>query len=519
MPTIFKKTDDTTERFHNNLLPEDNITAESVVVPTNSQEVEKVETNHFKTPKKKRFGFRKMISLILILASLSLIAGGTYFGFTTLSATSDIFGGGSTSFLDQLGQLGGALNPLKTRTPLKGEEEGRTNVLMIGKDSVAGLTDTIIIASYYHKEKKVVTLNIPRDFYIYDGFGSYKINGAAAYAEGRKTAGYSDVGGEQFLSDFLGKEFGIQMHYWVSINFEGFKAVIEQLGGVEVDVDQPFTDCNYPTDNYSGYVRPCPTFTKGINKMDARTSLIYARSRYGNNGQGSDFERGRRQQQIIQAVITKIKAENLAVNASKINAYLDILGKNMKTSVKLDEMLSAYEIFKNVNIDEIKNNFIRVTWATGNGILCVGDSDDGAYIITYCGGAIAGRNTTSAARNKAKSFVQDILVQTQSTQLFEAPVAILGNQSNDTVKAATALEKTGFSNLYSNNSWSRIKSATAKSTEKTEICIKDEKIKTLFNGLDKKPDFTYTILDVCPAEWVLPTAQTDVKIIIWVSSI
>jgi len=232
---------------------------------------------------------------------------------------------------------------------------------MIGKDSAAGLTDTIIIASYYHKEKKVVTLNIPRDFYVFDGVGSYKINAVAAFAEGRKTAGFSEIGGEEFLANFLAKEFGIPIHYWVSVNFAGFKSVIDQLGGIDVDVDIPFTDCEYPTDNYSGYIRPCPSFKQGTQKMDGTKALIYSRSRHGDNGQGSDFERGRRQQQIIQSVIATIKTQNLAINASKINAYLDILGKNMKTSVKLDEMLSAYEIFKNINIDEIRNNFIRVT--------------------------------------------------------------------------------------------------------------------------------------------------------------
>ena len=528
MPTIFKKSDESSDKFtnnsnkefHNNLLPQD----ESIidVNSVNAAEIQAQESTNLLRAKKnkKRFSFRRAISLILIFASLALIAGGAYFGLTTLNATNDVFGGGNSgNFLEQLGQLGGALNPLKNRTPVKGEAEGRTNVLLIGRDSVAGLTDTIIIASYYHKEKKVVTLNIPRDFYVSDGFGSYKINAVAAYAEGRKTAGFSEIGGEEFLANFLSKEFEIPIHYWASVNFEGFKAVIDQLGGVEVDVDVAFTDCNYPTDNYSGYLSPCPTFKAGKQAMNGKTALIYSRSRYGNNGQGSDFERGRRQQQIIQAVVTKVKSENLAINASKINAYIDILGKNMKTSVKLDELLSAYEIFKNINLDEIKTNFIRVTWATGNGFLCVGGSDDGAYIITYCGGAVAGRKAVSTVRNKAKAFVQDILVQAQSSELFEAPVAILGNQSNDTLKSAAAVEKAGFSNFYSNNNWNKIKAATVKSTEKTELCFADDKIKTLFNGLDKKPDFKYTVLDTCPATWVLPTAQQSSKIIIWTSSI
>jgi LCP family protein required for cell wall assembly len=517
MPTLFRTNNDNHEEFKNNLLP-DQPSIISSPTDGNQQNIVNSADNQTQQKKKKRFSIGKFISIVLILASLATITGGAYFGFTALSASGDIFGGGNSSFLDQLGQLGGALNPLKSRTPLKGEEEGRTNVLMIGKDSAAGLTDTIIIASYYHKEKKVVTLNIPRDFYVFDGVGSYKINAVAAFAEGRKTAGFSEVGGEEFLANFLAKEFGIPIHYWVSVNFAGFKSVIDQLGGIDVDVDIPFTDCEYPTDNYSGYIRPCPSFKQGTQKMDGTKALIYSRSRHGDNGQGSDFERGRRQQQIIQSVIATIKTQNLAINASKINAYLDILGKNMKTSVKLDEMLSAYEIFKGINIDEIKNNFVRVTWATGNGLLCASTTEDGAYIISYCGGAIAGRSGNSAARNKAKAFVQDILVQAQSNQLFEAPLVVLGNQSNDTLKAAGAMEKSGFLNLYSNNSWNKITAANRSSTEITEICFKDDKLKSLFDGLDAKPDFTFTVKDSCPAEWVLPTFQKDAKIIVWVSS-
>jgi hypothetical protein len=107
-------------------------------------------------------------------------------------------------------------------------------------------------------------------------------------------------------------------------------------------------------------------------------------------------------------------------------------------------------------------------------LLCASTTEDGAYIISYCGGALAGRTGNSAARNKAKAFVQDILVQAQSNQLFEAPLVVLGNQSNDTLKAAGAMEKSGFLNLYSNNSWNKITAANRSSTEISEICFKQK---------------------------------------------
>lgn len=514
MPTIFKSSqNDNDDSFSNKLLDKSEEKKESLidVVPNGGYlEDSKATTNQKKKPKKRtRIG--KAISLFIILICVIIIGSGVYLGYSVLALNESTGIGSDKNLFQQLtSTLGDALN-LDKRKPLKGENEGRTNVLLIGKDAIgAGLTDTIMIASYYHKEKKAVTLNIPRDFYVFDGFGSYKINSVYAFAEGRQPGS-----GEQFLSDFLSKEFEIPIHYWVSINFDGLIAAVDTLGGIEVNVENAFTDCEYPTRNYSGNIRPCPAFKAGVQKMNGQTALIYARSRKGNNGEGSDFARNKRQSIVIQSMAKEAKKQNITLNAAKINTYLEIVGKNLRTNARIDEMLSGAGLRDDF---DPQNGFLRIIWDTNpKGYLCVGDSPDGAYIINYCGGAVAGRKTVSKARTESKAIVGDMLARAELSELFDSNTVLLGNLSGETDKAFNSLSTLGFKNLTILNNYRSITPATARSKEAITIYIENDVLRSKFENMSKKPTFTYKVEKTIPADRILPANQKESDIIIWVA--
>jgi LCP family protein required for cell wall assembly len=514
MPTNLKiKSPNDENPFQNSLLNSANkpdvIDAEAKSVPSTQPEPQAVESTSDQSaaqPKPKRkFSLGKTISLLLIIISVGLLGAGAYLGYNVLALSGRSLGqGDSTDLFGQLGQLAGALNPTK-RVELKGEKEGRTNFLLLGKDKTgSGLTDTIMIVSYYYKEKKVATINIPRDFYVYDGYGSYKINSVYPFAESR-----SPGKGEQFLVDFLSKEFGTPIHYWASINFQGFRQVIDAIGGIDVNVDTYLQDCLYPTDNFQ-YLRPCPTFQVGTQKMDGARALIYARSRETT----SDFDRSRRQSIVIQSAAQKVKEQGLVENAGKIQAYLEIAGQNFRTSLRLDEMSALAQIFKDF---DPKSNYYVGNWATGNGFLCPGDSADGAYIIWYCGGSIAGRGGNSKSKQLAVDYIKNLLQKTQSTVLYDASVVVLGNQSTETTKTFNDLNQLGYTNVRINNAYAKIPKATQSSVESVKIYLKDPSLKSLFEGQEPKPSFEYTLSDQIPSEVTLPTNFEDAKIVVWVS--
>ena len=457
--------------------------------------------------------FGKIFAIFTIFMSIILI-GSFMFVYSFISGSNNILesDGSNNNFFSQLGQIGSILN-ISKRSELKGESEGRTNYLLIGKDATgAGLTDTVMIASYFYKEQKLTTVNIPRDFQYSDSYTgtSGKINALYTWAEETKPGS-----GEQYLADFFGKEFGITIHYNASVNFQGVKDVVDTLGGVDVNVTEELIDCRFPTDGYqivngSSYVRPCPSFQPGNQKMDGKTALMYARSREST----SDFDRSRRQSIVVQSILDKIKTQNVFENATKITSYLNIINKNFKTSLKLDEISSLAQVLK--ENPSIKDNYITNVWETGNGFLC-DTGNSGAYYNGYCDGTIMGISGASKSREKARNYIQNMLQVSTSNKLFDSKAVFLGNQSGDTDKIFNDFTNLGFTNTFANNSYSKIKQATAASIETVKIYIPDLATKALFDKMNQKPQTKYTIFTTLPEDLVLPVNFKDAKIIVWVS--
>jgi LCP family protein required for cell wall assembly len=237
------------------------------------------ETAENLTPRKKRFNWGKFISLLVIISSVGGI-GAIAFGNSKLNSEGALGNGrDQKGFFSQLGDIGAMLNP-NTREPLLGESSGRTNFLLLGRDFADGgtsRTDTIMIASYFYETKQITTTNIPRDLAAFDGFETQKINGVYTGAEIRNPGS-----GEAFLGDLLAKELDIDIHYWMSVDFESVEKIVDTLGGIEIDVENAFTDYQYPTKDFK-YMSPAPSFKTGINKMDGKNALIYSRSRYNDN--------------------------------------------------------------------------------------------------------------------------------------------------------------------------------------------------------------------------------------------
>jgi polyisoprenyl-teichoic acid--peptidoglycan teichoic acid transferase len=271
---------------------------------------------------------------------------------------------------------------------LLGEQEDRINIVLLGigggGHDGGNLTDTIMLASMQPSTKKVALLSIPRDLVVkVEGLGWQKINAVNAFAEARKEGS----GGEavsQVLQDIL----EIPIHYYIRIDFEGFVNIIDYLGGVEVEVENTLSDYRYPIPGREDHENYYSRFEhlyieKGVQKMDGSLALKYARSRHAQGVEGSDFARSRRQQKIIKAVQDKLVSFENLFRPSMISSIVSEFNKNVSFNIKIWEALKIWQIFKDINNDDISNYVLD---DSPSGLLMASRSEAGAYILTPRGG-------------------------------------------------------------------------------------------------------------------------------------
>jgi LCP family protein required for cell wall assembly len=246
---------------------------------------------------------------------------------------------------------------------LEGQAQNRINLLLLGVGGPGHdgsyLSDTNIIMSIKPSSGEVAMISIPRDLMVKsDVYGYQKINAISSYSELRNPG----QGGE-LTRQFFQKQFNIEIPYFVRIDFQAFKDIIDAVGGVEVDVPVSFTDYRYPGPNYSYQT---VSFSKGSTTLNGEQALIYSRSRHGNNGEGSDFARSRRQQQVMLALKQKLLSAGTLANPLVLKDIYDSLSTHVTTNLTLNEIgylanLSQHitkERIKNVVIDDTKHGLI-----------------------------------------------------------------------------------------------------------------------------------------------------------------
>ncbi|KAF0824988.1 LytR family transcriptional regulator [Cytobacillus firmus] len=205
------------------------------------------------------------------------------------------------------------------------------SVLMLGvdeRDGDKGRSDTMIVLTVNPSDKSIKMLSIPRDTrteIVGRGFED-KIN--HAYAFGNEEMSMATV--ENFLD--------IPLDYYIKVNMEGFKDIVDAVGGITVNSSLAF--------NQEGY-----QFTEGSNNLDGNAALAYVRMR--KQDPNGDFGRQDRQRQIIQGVIKKGMSVNSLTNFDDI---FGALGKNVRTNMTFAEMKDIQKNYRDAagKIDQMK---------------------------------------------------------------------------------------------------------------------------------------------------------------------
>ncbi|MDO8626266.1 MAG: LCP family protein [Candidatus Magasanikbacteria bacterium] len=258
---------------------------------------------------------------------------------------------------------------------LAGQVEGRINVLILGVGGTGHdgpyLSDTNIIASFKPSTKEVALITVPRDLAVnVPGHGWRKINSASAFGE----AAYPGAGGE-FARQVFSAAFQVPIHYYIRVDFKALVDVVDALSGININVPRAFTDTEYPGDNFSYQTIH---FDQGEQFMNGEQALVYARSRHGTNGEGSDFARSKRQEQIIMAIKDKALYAGTWLNPIRIKGILEALSNHVATNLNFEQLMYLAGFAPDIKTVSQK----LVLDSSPNGFLINTTGEDGAFILS-----------------------------------------------------------------------------------------------------------------------------------------
>lgn len=323
-----------------------------------------------KEPKKRSHHFKLKLALKLsAVVMLLILIGGGSFAAKAFFKTKNIFKGGGTGSV--------ALNKTVDPTLLKGEGDGRVNVLLIGKGGPGhdgpDLTDTLLVASIDPVAKDVALVSIPRDLWVKSPSGGQsKINAVYPNAKYSVLNSYTlkkqtdavkqqaEDAGIKAIESTITNTLGIPIQYYGMVDFTAFKQAIDAVGGIDVNVTTQLYDPNVAWENKNNPL----IAAVGLQHFDGPKALLYSRSREG-SARG-DFDRTQRQREIITALKSKILSAGTFANPLKINQLINAFGDHVSTDLTLNEMTRIYEIAKDINPSNIKsigladppNNFV-----------------------------------------------------------------------------------------------------------------------------------------------------------------
>lgn len=243
------------------------------------------------------------------------------------------------------------------------------SMLIIGRDTRkngGGLnTDVLMVATINPVNKKVTMLSIPRDTRIkLAGTSGYeKIN--AVYSLGENQKKLAEKRGQKptengitLLKSSLEDVFGIPIQYYAEVDFKGFQAVIDELGGVQVNVDRKLI-YDDPTDGTHINLKA------GLQKLTGDQALDYVRHRKDNRGSqyySSDFDRNRRQQDVIRATVDKMTTFD---GMTKILDIMKIAGDHFRTDMPPDKIKGVLADFSGSNSSAINTVENGAYWVGG----------------------------------------------------------------------------------------------------------------------------------------------------------
>jgi len=220
------------------------------------------------------------------------------------------------------------------------------NIMLLGIDrrSKAELgyrTDIMILISVNPDTNNVVLVSLPRDLWY----------------QGSKINGLYNSSGWEAMQNATEEVVGMRPERFILTDFADFSWIVDAMGGVPVDVERTFTDSNYPVDATKGY--QTVTFTQGAEILTGERALIYSRSRKGNNGEGSDWMRMRRQHKILGGMLEAVFQPKSLFNPMVVEKALKTVTQGrMDTNIMLADAKYLWDFYKDKDDYTIHSLFL-----------------------------------------------------------------------------------------------------------------------------------------------------------------
>jgi LCP family protein required for cell wall assembly len=308
----------------------------------------------------------------LACAALVLSLGGFLFAQGYFNLHKVFKGGGSAAALEA------NINPSK----LKGEGDGRINILLLGRGGDghdgADLTDTILVASIDPVNNKAALVSLPRDFWVTTSNGSSKVNAVFANAKSRalrqgndkkKAEGIAAQAVQKEVSDI----FGVPMHYYTIVDFAAFRQAVDTVGGVDINITAQTAVKERLWDeitrkNYNLDVQP------GMQHFDGQRALFFTRSRHTSSR--GDFDRAERQRIFIEALAQRVSSAQTYTNPVKVSQLMDNFGDHVASDLSLDDAMRLLTIgrkignkFDSVDLADPAKPLVRTGMISGQSVV------------------------------------------------------------------------------------------------------------------------------------------------------
>jgi polyisoprenyl-teichoic acid--peptidoglycan teichoic acid transferase len=279
----------------------------------------------YRVKKKKKKKRKRILTFLVLLCLISLSYTG-YFLFETYKAA-------SKSFVE----LENRSYKSKLREQPVKISNDPVSILLMGIEDYSGeydqgRSDTLMVATFNPDDQTMKLLSIPRDTRVKIPGLKYKNKINHAYSIGKKELTIETV--ENLLD--------IPIDYYIAVNFQGFINIVDELGGVKVDVPFDFYDINSDWETFY--------FKKGEMKLDGEAALVYARMR--KKDPRGDFGRNERQRQIVTSIIDKLTSPKMVF---KIDDIAEEIGENVETNISVQEALAFRQKYDKFNASKIEN--------------------------------------------------------------------------------------------------------------------------------------------------------------------
>lgn len=290
-----------------------------------------IDVSSGKHKKRVSLNWRKMFSFLFFLI-LGLAGGLLIYAYKTLYSFN------YENIKDDL-QFGGADGDVAGTGSLALSNDMVLNVLLLGTDSQSagdgGRSDSILVVSVDARHKKFKITSLMRDLWVkIPGHAQDRINAAYAY------------GGPKLTMDTIKSNFGITIDRYAFVDFDNFEHIVDSVGGIDVDLSSAeVTYINKNSGNRNGFLRG-----SGLMHLNGRQALTHCRNR---DSIGSDYDRTRRQRDVLKAMFEKAKTLNIAQIPKLISTIAPMVTTNFRPS-EIARLASNSPQYVKFNVEQFR---------------------------------------------------------------------------------------------------------------------------------------------------------------------